>query len=336
MREDKYQALGRQEAERWVMDRERPGREAVTQGKVALDVLETMARRVEERLQTGVRLSQGGGLAAGQSLSAASGTAGGHAGLSHPEVPSGAVRAQAVLAGAAAGGRCAAGCGCPGSTGGAGLSHGHPVCVRSAGGGAELIAPRPPTGAAETGGGGESRSGGRIGAGKRVPGGQRGAHQRHRQAPSDGEPGFGGGAGTPVRHRPGAPAGRRLSAHGQRLPFPLPAAGLRPGEKAQPDPGGHRPTGHRHRSGGAKGFGVGALPADATGRGWLVCGSYPVPSAAGFPVDQLLAGQLVGRGAALFAADGDFEKRHRLCSDQGGASSLSLPHGAKRGRAGGG
>ena len=53
MREDKYQALGRQEeAERWVMDRERPGREAVTQGKVALDVLQTMARQVEERLQT--------------------------------------------------------------------------------------------------------------------------------------------------------------------------------------------------------------------------------------------------------------------------------------------
>ena len=208
--------------------------------------------------------------------------------------------------------------------------------MRPAGGGAELIAPRPPTGAAETGGGGESRSGGRIGAGKRVPGVQRGAHQRHRQAPSAGEPGFGGGAGTPVRHRPGAPAGRRLSAHGQRLPFPLPAAGLRPGEKAQPDPGGHRPTGHRHRSGGAKGFGVGALPADATGRGWLVCGSYPVPGAAGFPVDQLLAGQLVGRGAALFAPDGDFEKCHRLCGDQGGATPLPLPHGAKRGRAGGG
>ena len=59
MREDKYQALGRQEAERWVMDRERSGREAVTQGKVALDVLETMARRVEERLQTGVACPKG-------------------------------------------------------------------------------------------------------------------------------------------------------------------------------------------------------------------------------------------------------------------------------------
>ena len=59
MREDKYQALGRQEAERWVMDRERPGREAVTQGKVALDVLQTMARQVEERLQTSVACPKG-------------------------------------------------------------------------------------------------------------------------------------------------------------------------------------------------------------------------------------------------------------------------------------
>lgn len=59
MREDKYQALGRQEAERWVMDRERTGREAVTQGKVALDVLQTMARQVEERLQTSVACPKG-------------------------------------------------------------------------------------------------------------------------------------------------------------------------------------------------------------------------------------------------------------------------------------
>ena len=246
------------------------------------------------------------------------------------------MRAQAVLAGAAVGGRCVAGCGCPGSVDGAGLSHGAPSGLHSAGRRTEPIAPRPPTGAAEAGCRGESCSGGRAGTGERVPGGQRGAHRRHRKAPSAGEPGFGGGAGAPVRHRPGAPAGRHLSAHGQRLSLSLPAAGLRPGEKAQPDPGGHRPTGHRHRSGGAERFGVGALPSDAPGRGWLVRGVHPVPGAAGLPVDQLLAGQLVGWGAALFAADGDFEKRHRLCGDQGGAPALPLPHGAKRGRAGGG
>lgn len=59
MRQETNQALGRQEAKGWVMDRVRPTREAVTQGKVALDVIETMAGRIEESLTTSVACPKG-------------------------------------------------------------------------------------------------------------------------------------------------------------------------------------------------------------------------------------------------------------------------------------
>ena len=59
MRQQTNQGLGRQEAKRWVMDRGRPVREAITQGKVALDVIETMAERIQRTLETSVRCPKG-------------------------------------------------------------------------------------------------------------------------------------------------------------------------------------------------------------------------------------------------------------------------------------
>lgn len=172
MREDKYQALGRQEAERWVMDRERTGREAVTQGKVALDVLQTMARQVEERLQTSVACPKGADwlldnlhllrqVQQGVTLAF-------RAQKSLPALcaPKQCLRVQQLAEGML---RDVDTLEAPTLL--AYLTGIQSVCVLQE---EELnvLLWRPPTDAAETGGGGEPHIGGRIEAGERVPGGQ--------------------------------------------------------------------------------------------------------------------------------------------------------------------
>lgn len=53
MKRESNRVLGKREAESWVMEQTRSGRQAAAQSKVSLDVVQTMARQIEKALETG-------------------------------------------------------------------------------------------------------------------------------------------------------------------------------------------------------------------------------------------------------------------------------------------
>lgn len=66
MRQESAVALGKAEAERWVMDRNRSGRSTAGAGKAALDVIQVAAEQIARQMERKQSASKGAGMAAGQ------------------------------------------------------------------------------------------------------------------------------------------------------------------------------------------------------------------------------------------------------------------------------
>lgn len=66
MRQESAVALGKAEAERWVMDRSRSGRSTAGAGKATLDAIQVTADQIAALIERRAERFQRGGVAAGQ------------------------------------------------------------------------------------------------------------------------------------------------------------------------------------------------------------------------------------------------------------------------------